>query len=61
VVLVDQAGLDRVGGEVGTAHTDVAFGSRLHTPNFIGAEGSFDCSSLACQLRLLPCGPIPST
>src|SRR5689334_6522412 len=33
VALVDQAGLDRVGGEIGTAHGEVTFRTRFHPPD----------------------------
>src|SRR5215217_3127767 len=40
--LVDQSGLDRLGGEVGTAHGDVTFGLRFHLPDRFGVEVPLD-------------------
>ena len=42
VALVDQPGLERLGGEVGTAHADVAFRRRLHLPDRFGVEVALD-------------------
>ena len=42
VVLVDQPGLDRLGGEVGTADGDVASRRRLQLPDRFGVEVALD-------------------
>ncbi len=42
VVLVDQSGLDRLGGQAGAAHAYVAPGGRLHLPNRLGVEVPLD-------------------
>src|SRR5207248_3765196 len=38
VALVDQPGLDRLGGEVRTAHADVTSRRRFHAPDSLGVE-----------------------
>jgi len=40
VPLVNQSGLDRLGGEVGTAHADVTSPRRFHLPNIFRFEVS---------------------
>ena len=42
MVLVDQAGLDRLGGEVGPAHRDIAFRRRFQPADRFGVEVSLD-------------------
>src|SRR5215217_2756734 len=42
VPLVDQPGLDRVSGELGTAHADVTSRSRFHLPDRFGVEVALD-------------------
>src|SRR3989440_7808084 len=54
MVLVDQLGLDRLGGELRTAHRDVAYGSDFHLPDGPGVEVPLDPRSGAgCRLERL--------
>src|SRR6266851_4359785 len=51
VEFVDQAGLDRLRGQVGTADCDVTFGLRFHLPDRFGVEVSLDAGP-GCGSRL---------
>src|SRR5687767_2681 len=52
VALVYQPGLERLGGEVGTAHADVTFRLRFHPTNRFGIEVPLDPRPDAgCRLK----------